>query len=138
METTAARKPARTPRVKARTAALLESVALPHRLENGNLVRAKSLTGCRFERVTLYCRYDAGLDRWIATRASNREAAGISDVIWTGQTRDGLLKPLKAHLRALWSECGIPCQLFLQDKRTGQFSEAAEATYGYDPKRSKG
>lgn len=131
METTAARKPARTPRVRARTAALLENVELPHRLEDTTLVRAKDLQHCRFERLKVHVSYDSGLDQWVAKVSS-------ALVIWTGPTRDKLLKPLKAHLRALWKDNGIPSQLFLQDRTTGQWSEAAEATYGYDPRSSRG
>jgi len=117
--------------VKARTAALLESVPLPHRLENGDLVRAKALQHCRFARLKVYARFDHGLDRWIAT---------VSDalVIWAEPTREKLLKPLKAHLRDLWKHNGIPSQLFLQDRTTGEWSETAEATYGYDPRSSRG
>lgn len=108
---------------------------LPLRTEKGDLLKPKSLRECRFSRTVVYVCWDAGLRRWI-TRIGGGHLLG--QVAGVGRTRDEQVSSARIALRTLWTEHGIPGQLWVQNRKTGQFSKTAEATYGLDPKASKG
>lgn len=102
---------------------------LPVRTEKGALLAPKSLRDCRFPRTVARVSWDAGLRCWI-TRVGRY-------VIATGATKSALITGARTVLRKLWVQTGIPGQLWVQNRKTGQFSKA-EATYGLDPRGPKG
>lgn len=102
---------------------------LPLRTEKGALLKPKSMRDCRFPRTVARVSWDAGLQRWITTVGGQ--------VVGTGATRKDQVDAARIALRALWNDHGIPGQLWVQNRKTGRFSKA-EATYGLDPRGSKG
>jgi|GEM_PF-4354578 hypothetical protein len=108
----------------------MPKTTLPLRDDQGNLDRPTSLSGCRFPRTVARVSWDAGLQRWITTVGGQ--------VVGTGTTRKDQVDSARIALRTLWTEHGIPGQLWVQNRKTGWFSKAAEATYGLDPRGSKG
>lgn len=99
------------------------------RREFGALERATALRRCRFPRTVYRLTWDKGLKRWLIMVGKS-----VVDIAFT---KDDAVYTAKANARELWHQHGIPCQVWVANKRTGQFSKA-EATYGYDPRGSKG
>ena len=40
--------------------------------------------------------------------------------------------------KLLWEYSGVPCELFIHNKKDGKVSARGKSTYGNDPKKSKG
>lgn len=98
--------------------------------KDGKLLKALSLETCRFPRAVIEVRFDTLLNAWVAFLGDYPIAAN--------ESKTSLLQILKKSRKRLWEFYGVPSQINVKNKDTQQYAKKDEATYGYDPRDSKG